>query len=176
MKKALLLGLALLLVSGVANAQYIGLYVDEHSTCHVYNPGGFFPATFWIWSLPGPNGQTCAEFMIVYPLNIITSTVTANDPIISVTLGDLGTGMSVCFIDCQYDWNWSFQQLIYLTDTAPSHVELVGHPDTGLYQFANCLPGFPLEACTLLNHLALNTDCIVATEDASWGAIKGMFE
>lgn len=180
MKKALLLGLALMLVSSVAFASegYIGLFVDAgHTSWCITNPGGFLPFTMYVWCLPGSLGQICAEFMVTYPPNCIQSTISANDPIISVTLGTLPTGMSVCYIECQYAWHWNFQQIIYSTDTAAGVFEIVAHPDAGAYQFANCTPGYPIEPCIKLTNLYMNGVCgPTAVESTSWGAIKGLFE
>lgn len=184
MKIIVMIAAALLLISGIASAQnpqvgFMGLYVDEnHSVCEVVNPGGFLPFNLWIWCMPSVNGQICAEFMITYPSNVITSTVTSNDAIISVTLGDLTSGMSVCYVECQWDWNWPFQQAMYLTDTAPTWIEIVPHPDIEppTYQFANCETGYPTEDINIINQLALNQSNVVAVEEASWGAIKSLYK
>ena len=92
MRKALLLGLALLFVASAASAQlgYIGLYVDDtRSEWCARGQAAFYPVTMWIWCLPGVNGQICAEFMVAYPANVIQSTI-ADHPDISVTLAQLG--------------------------------------------------------------------------------------
>lgn len=180
MKKALLLGLALLLVSVTANAQtgYIGLFADAaHTDCNV-NGSGFYPATMYIWCLPGMNGQICAEFRVIYPANIIQSTVTSNVALISVTLGDLPAGMSVCYKECQYGWNWPFQQALWVTGPETTLIEIGPHPSVGVYQFANCKSGYPTEPCTRLTNLTINQvgDCLYGVEQSSWGAIKGLFE
>ena len=63
MKKALLIGLAILLISGVANAQgYIGLYADDVHETQCVNDLMPTPVTYWIWCLPGADDQICAEF------------------------------------------------------------------------------------------------------------------
>lgn len=50
-----------------------------------------------------------------YPANVIQSTVTTN-PSVSVTLGTLDTGMSVCLVNCAWDWNWIFHQSLWVLD------------------------------------------------------------
>jgi hypothetical protein len=176
--KKVLIASALLLISSAAFAQpmgFMGLYADDgHSICEVINPGGFLPFTLWIWCSPGLEGQICAEFKIGYPANVIQSTMTTN-PEISVTLGDLATGMSACYVSCQWGWNWPFQQTCYLTDTTPAFITIEAHPEVGVYQFANCLPGYPTEDIFVMNHLALNQPCEIATEETSWGAIKSLY-
>ncbi|MBN1884734.1 MAG: hypothetical protein JW876_04325 [Candidatus Krumholzibacteriota bacterium] len=180
MRKALLLAAAMMFITGAAVAGpwgYMALYTDaNHTVCEAISPGGFYMAEMWIWCLPSDNGQMCAEFSIGYPADIITSTVTPNLDIISVTLGDLLNGMSVCYNACQDDWNWPFHQTLYLTGMVPEFVTINPHPDTGAVSFANCLEGFPMEPAVILNHLAINQACEIGTEEASWGAIKGMLE
>lgn len=181
MKRLILLTFALLLVSGAAVSElsyigYMGLYADEnHGVCEVNNPGGFFPFQMWVWCRPNDLGMICSEFMICYPPNVIQSTVTWS-PEISVMLGDLPSGLSACYIVCQWEWMWVCYQLNYLTDTVPAFIEICPHPDVGTYQFANCEPGYPTETIVVLNHLSLNQPCVIGTEDASWGAIKGLYK
>ncbi|UCF04486.1 MAG: hypothetical protein JSV33_11170 [bacterium] len=185
MKKALLLALAVLFLSGAALAQlpphgYIGLYTDEHVTCCVTGEG-FYPVEMWIWCLPSLKGMICAEFMCVYPANVIQSTVTTN-PLVSVTLGTLDTGMSVCFADCHWTWIWPFHQALWVTDPTATDISIVKHPDPNIecVQFANCDPGYPTECAVVHTKLLLNQECpppdCVGTEEASWGAIKDQFK
>jgi hypothetical protein len=179
MKKVVMLTLALIMISGVAYAcPGMGLFADEaYSICEVINPGGFFPFEMWIWcQAPDPIGMICAEFRICYPANVIQSTVTWNDPIISVSLGDLPSGLSVCFVSCQYGFLWICHQACYVTDTEPAFIEVCAHPDVGVYQFADCSEGYPTIPISLWNNLALNQPCVVGTEESSWGAIKSMMD
>lgn len=179
MKKVLLIAAALLIVASTVNALppvgYIGLFADGgHQVCNAVNPGGFFPFTMWVWCLPSVNGMQAAEWMVAYPTNIIGSTVTQN-PLITVALGSLTAGISVAYGACNLEWTWTHQQACYITDTAPSFIRIVAHPTAGAYQFANCQLGYPIEAIKLINNLAINQSCIVATQDATWGSIKSLF-
>jgi hypothetical protein len=186
MKKAILLAIALLLVSSAAFAQpptgYIGLFNCSVHSSWCATGVGFYPVQMYVWCLPSYFGQICAEFMVCYPVNVIQSTVTWNTPIISVQLGDLATGLSVCYIVCQWDWHWIANQLIYVTDPTPTYVYICAHPGPGVFQFANCEPGYPVEPCIKYTNLYLNypldsPECLgTATEDASWGAIKSMMD
>jgi hypothetical protein len=132
----------------------------------------------WVWCLPGVYGVICNEFAICYPVNVIQSVVTPNPAIISVTLGDLPSGISVCYIVCQWDWFWCFHQTLYVTDPSQTTVYICAHPDIGVYQIANCEPGYPTAPIDILNPLWINygpeePQCQgVATQHASWGAIK----
>lgn len=184
MKKAILLTAALLLVAGAVNAQYIGLYADAGHSTWCASGVGFYPVEMWIWCLPGSQGEICAEFMVEYPVNTIQSTVTWNEPIISVSLGDLGSGLSVCLVACEWTWNWPGHQLIYVTDPTPGYCEIVKHPDPAVeaVQFANCEPGYPTEPATVITNLYLNygpedSECMgTAVEETSWGAIKSLYK
>ena len=181
MKKAIFLAAALLILAGSLNAApprgYIGLYADgNHSVCNVVNPGGFLPFNMYIWCLPSEHGMTAAEFAISYPASVIPSTITLN-PAITVSLGTLTGGTSVAFGACNYDWVWTHQQACYLTATGADYIRVIADP-TALppaYQFATCELGNPLEEIQIINNPALNQGCLVATKDASWGAIKSLF-
>jgi hypothetical protein len=184
MKKGVLLVVALLLLAAPLNAQmskYIGLYIDELHDMWCATGVGFYPVEMWIWCLPNDLGQICAEFAVAYPPNVIQSTVTQNTAIISVTLGDLPSGMSVCYIACQWDWHWNFHQTCYVTDPTPTHIEIIPHPDAGVYQFATCEAGYPTRPCVKLTNLYVNypldsPECLgTATEEKSWGAIKSLY-
>ena len=144
MKPILLLMLIIVMVSAV-HAQlpeqpYIGLFAGEDRTSSCVTGTGFYQVEMWIWCLSSDGGQMCAEFAIQYPSNVIWSTVTNNDPIISVMLGGLPDAVSVCYNECQYDWIWPFHQRLYVTDSEPSWVEIIAHPEAGQVQFANCSP------------------------------------
>ena len=183
MKKALLIGVAMLLVASAVNADgpaqgYIGLYADGiHSVCNVMNPAGaFMPFTMWIWCLPSSHGMTAAEFAISFPGTVIASTITVN-PLITVGLGTLTGGTSVAFGACNNDWVWTHQVACYSIAALPAIIEVIPDPTAQppAYQFATCELGNPLEAIFRLTHLYLNQQCVYATKDASWGAIKSLF-
>lgn len=193
MKRALLLALMLFFVTGGALAQlppqpYIGLFTTAaHDTwCATGVPSPFYVVEMWIFCLPSVNGMLCAEFAISYPASsVITATVTSNTPIISVAQGDLATGMSVCYIECQYAWNWCFHQTFYVNGTDQVLAELVPHsaPQITQLQFASCeTPQYPIEQAVKFTNLYINYDPITApecqvtgTESKSWGAIKTLY-
>lgn len=182
MKKALLLLFALLLFAGSAGAStgaYMGLYTDSAHMYWCASGVGFYPVEMWIWCLPGDQGVICNEFRVSYPANVIQSTVTYN-PIIAVDLGTLPTGISVCYLACQFDWFWMYHQMLWVTDPTPTQISIVAHPDVGTYQISTCEPGYPLAPVTLLTNVYINRaydDPLcqgVATDESSWGAIKSL--
>jgi hypothetical protein len=164
------------MVSGAAFAAgggMMGLFIDEARSSWCAEGVGFYPVEMWVWCLPGDEGQICAEFALAYPPNVIQSTVTKNVALISVDMGDLASGWSVCYIVCQYDWNWPAHQALWVTDPTETDVIIIAHPGVGTYQYANCAPGYPVEPFDVYCNLNIN-HCLVATEESSWGAIKNL--
>lgn len=185
MLKAIVLSVLILMLSGsVLAVGVMGLYVDGSSPPDPWNSCvngvGFYPVEVWIWSLPGVNGVMCAEFAISYPMNVIQSTVYSNTAIVSVEIGSLPSGMSVCYMTCQVGWHWCFHQLLYVVDPTPTQIEIVPHPGVGAYHFANCEPGYPLEPFIVHTVFKINQMCPpenpVGTERTSWGTIKSMYD
>jgi len=181
MKKALLIGVAMLLVATAAsagpNTGYIGLFSDgAHSACNFVATAPFTPFTLWIWCLDEQPGLTAVEFAISFPSNVLASTTTIN-PLITVSLGSLTGGTSVAFGTCQNDYVWTHQVACYAMSTAASAITIIPDP-TALppaYLIATCDVGNPLIGPVIWNNLQLNGPCVVATQNASWGAIKSMF-
>lgn len=186
MKRMVILVVALLLVSGSAYAcPSIGLFncPDHSSWCAT--GVGFYPVEMWVWSLANPHteqvSKICDEFSVCYPINVIQSTVTWNTPLISVSLGDLPSGLSVCYIVCQTNWFWICHQLLYVTDGTQTMVYICPHPGVGVIQYASCEPGYPTYVNPQLSHLYINYEpgidpecAFIGTETSSWGAIKSM--
>jgi hypothetical protein len=201
MKKALLLGAALLLISSIAYAQlpplgYLGLYADTEEPFGGTGDCEFVGVTagardtwcisvvgaqfyMWVWALPGEHGMKCAEFAIQYDDDLLPLEACLN-PANSVAQGTLAAGLSICFTDCNYDWQWIAVQPIYSLTPSPRVIQIVEHPDTypaPIYQFANCLENYPKEPCILYTNLYVNGTCgEIATEESNWGAIKGLFK
>ena len=189
MKKCLMVCFAVLLISSAAHAQlppvgYAGLYNDAGRTTWCdYNPGVFHVMQMYLWCLPNDLGQMCVEFSIDYPGDpgVILSTVTYS-PHVSVNLGDIDTGLSVCFLECQWDWHYPLFQTILVNTSAQSTIRIVAHEASGLTAFANCEDGFPMEDFIVYTHLYINyepgvdAECSeTASGTASWGVIKQMF-
>jgi len=181
MKRFLIPALALAYLSVGLSAQalppnaYAGLFVDQmHSGTSVYYVPPLTPFTMWIWWLPSDKGIKAAEFQIIYPSNVIASTVTVN-PLVSAVLGDLSSGASAAFGDCQMAWVWTHQQACYLTDMSPSVIQIVAHPTGGGLNVATCEYGYPIAVARALTPLYLNQSGPIAAEPVSWGAIKDLY-
>lgn len=181
MKRLLIAALALAYLSVGLSAQalmpnaYAGLFVDQiHSGTAVYYVTPLTPFTMWIWWLPSEKGIMAVEFQIIYPSNVIGITVTVN-PLVAAELGDLASGESAAFGDCQMACVWTHQQACYLTDMSPSFIQIVAHPTGGGLNVATCEAGHPIEAATALTPLYLNQSGPIAAEPVSWGVIKGLY-
>jgi hypothetical protein len=179
MIRMLCIGAVVLLVAGGAGAQlppegFIGLFTDDSHSNWCTEGIPMYPVEMWIWCLPSENGQMCAEFAVSYPSNVIQSTVNSNDAIISVMLGDLPNGVSVCYLTCQYEWNWPFHQTLYVTSDDETDVTIIPHLGVGLYQFANCQPGYPTELCNIYSDLNINHCELVSSRETTWGAVKAL--
>jgi hypothetical protein len=179
MKKVLIIAFAMLLMASAVSAGegYLGLFADgSHSVCSVMGNVGMLPFTMWIWALDEVPGVTAIEFAINFPTSVIASTVTVN-PLISVGLGTLQAGTSVAFYTCQNDWVWTHQVACYLIGTTPGVITIIPDPTAvpPEYLFARCDLGDSLFEPTIFSNLYLNQACVIATQNASWGAIKSLF-
>jgi len=182
MKKVLLLGIAMLLVATVVNATpypYVGVYFDENRSSYCATGPG--EVTLYVFVLPSDNGATAAELKMEVTGNIFAGSWTTNTSIINLTMGDIATGMSFAYINCMTDWNYVGTMSVFLLDaTTPGGAVLGPHNQTGFMGTANCddEAGRPKEDAVVLTNAYFNTDPCpeVGTEDASWGAIKSLFE
>lgn len=191
MKKALLIaaGIMLLALPAYAYAPYLALFGDtlggpggaEHSICGInYIPAPYTSIEMWVWVLPDANGMSACEFKVTYPTTtyVIQGAVTSN-PITQVELGSLGAGISISVGEyfCQHSWYWThWQEIVVKNVTTAREMALVGHPGNGGHIYvADCTPGFPFKDAVVLNNLRINNTCLVGTHDASWGAIKSLY-
>jgi len=180
MRIRILLTLAFMLSSSVAfslpSVGYIGLYSDpDRSFCEVHSSGGLSSFDLYVYCLPSEHGVMSVKFAISYPANVTQSSLTVN-PGIAYTQGDLESGINVQFQSCMYGWVWTHHQTLYITDTDPDWIYIVAHPGEGSYYFTTCIDGYPSEGVMVVNHLAVNQPCVIATEETSWGAIKSLYK
>ncbi len=200
MKKAILaVAFSLLLAAPVVAGQlpYVGLFGGVYDINYVEGPGGYDHSAcsvsvadpysdieMWIWWLPDPGegkGWASVEFKIVYPtgIYIIAGAVTSN-PLIVAELGSLPVGIAstVGGLQCQYDWFWSHHQTITLKKITPSgYITIVADPALAVPPYAVLVSdcSFYNHATTILNNLALNQACAIATQDKTWGSIKSLY-
>ncbi|UCF04676.1 MAG: hypothetical protein JSV33_12225 [bacterium] len=171
-----------LLVTGTVSAQlpskpYIGLFIDEARSSWCTEGVPLYLVQMYIYFLPSERGIMCLEFVIEYPQNVIQSTITPHYPSIECWIeGPWDEGVTVCFRDCVMDWTWSHCQDLWVTDLEYSVVRILPHPAVGALQVASCEPGFPVEPCTNFTQLYINGCGPTGVDEASWGAIKSMYQ
>jgi len=182
MKKLLLLGIAILLVANVVSAApypYMALYLDENRSSYcAYGDG---PITIYVFVLPSDNGAFASELRVELTGNIWPGSWTTNSEVVGLTMGDISSGMSFSYNNCETDWHYVGTQGVFLTDdVTPGGATLLPHSSTGFLGTANCddEAGRPKEDAIVLTNVYFNTDPCpeVGTQDASWGAIKSLFE
>ncbi len=189
MKRVLLIVSVAVLMAGAAFTTtlpigYIGVFADD---THTMGPAGNYacPAQYgqfhaWIWCLPSVRGLQAAEFKLGVPSTVVRL-ATVTHAIITLELGSLDDGMSVVFAegDCKTDWVWLYDLTMMLLAPTPAKMEILPHPGTlpaPAYQFASCLPGYPIEACRYLTPLYVCwAPSPIGVEETSWGAIKALF-
>jgi len=131
----------------------------DHSNCGVFSNGRFIQFEMYIWMIPSSTGIVAGEFQIVYPADVISSTVTTN-PDITVVLGQLNTGISFAFGTCHMDWVWSHHQTCYVFSNAYEFIQVAGDPASGTGpQYATCEVGYPLSPFIVLGNLGVNEWC-----------------
>lgn len=188
MKRYLMILLAVLLFSTAASAQtngYIGIFTDTERTswcgAPAAIPGNFFT---YIYALPNIDGMYCAEFMLQLPDDpTLFVGLTTPNPGFSIIMGDLLTGVSFCFNDCQTDWVQIYSVMLVATSTNRNVVQIVAHPEAGGPWFANCVePMRPMYEAVVFTNLYVNyvngvdPECSeTATAEKTWGAIKSMY-
>ncbi|MBN1163012.1 MAG: hypothetical protein JXB45_00400 [Candidatus Krumholzibacteriota bacterium] len=177
MKKVLMLLVVLALFGGAAHAgyPYVAVYGDADrlvtENCAI---GASF--VVWVWHYPNAQGMMSAEFAMTYPPGCYNIGKTPN-PDYTLVMDDptSATGGAITFANCSNDWKWSYQITVLPTGIEPGWIEVIPHPATGKIQQAECTAGFPLYEVIFYHRFGHCTDGEVDAEDASWGAIKGMY-
>ncbi len=189
MKRYLMLFVALMMISSVAHSQtsgYLGLFTDQTRTSWCNYPASVPTAVLmYVIALPSVDGLRCVEFAVDYApesTNILPSQVTYN-PIYTVALGDINTGLSVCYGACQTDWFYAMHQMIIVYDRTMYTMSIQPHSGTGHVYFASCIePERPkYDAIPFTNFYINATNGVdpqcgeTASTPASWGAIKSLY-
>jgi len=173
---------------------YIGLYNSEAFGLHCWCPIGesaWGRIEMWVWCLPSTNGLKCAEFAVQYPARgILALEEVEYNTEFALRVGNLPSGVSACFADCQTAWVWFCRQTLWVRTTTKAEIELAPHPCCGEIRFASCAEGNPLESVMVISpFLGINWEpdayCYACQEPLelmigagvpSWGAIKSLFE
>ena len=131
----------------------------------------------------GPDGLTAAEFMVEVPAGLMVISTFTPSPDVSVTLGDIATGIATSFTGCTGSGNdytligtlsvlpfaSTPMQIKVLTSTvitAPPYEPRVSMCDDPARTIVGVLGGW---------FTGPDGSCNVGTESKSWGAIKEMY-
>jgi len=85
-------------------------------------------------------------------------------------------GISAPFISCQVAPLWVINLTMMAPNTDPGHYTLMANESSGAMQVAICPDPRPLADAIALNQFGFNADCVVGTEESSWGAIKSLMD
>lgn len=154
---------------------YMSLYADEERTSYqVFTNGPNQTVDFYVFLQPGSDGVFGVEYKLIGPVGHILMSYIPN-PFVSLHIGlpfD-SPGVSVAFIKCRTEILWVFHITMIALTVDPGFYYLVPHDDTQLLSVAICPDPRPLRDAYVLNRLRFNQP--VATEETSWGAIKGIY-
>lgn len=186
MRKLLLIAVLAAVLAAPASAYefgYIALFADEARTTWCLETQDL-PYAFdvYAFALPGENGMMAAEFSVSELASTYYLTDRTEGPLVSVSFGNVFTGISYSLILCRRDWVLLDVYHILATGPGQTAIWLEGHGDTGEISMADCSPGYPKDSASAYSSVFINyppgsPECAgVATEESSWGAIKEMYE
>jgi hypothetical protein len=179
MKKALLLGVGLLLVANVASAQlpptgYIGLFADAERAVWCVGPGSY---TIYCYALPTPDGLDSVEFNSSPTPNVIVYMPELNDDII-LSMGNFPGDLVATFGTCWLEWTVVATATMLVSDANLGGVTLGNYTGSTMMKMVDCV-GDEEEMLEYTHIYANDPDCppeIVASRESTWGAIKNMYE
>lgn len=181
MMKWLMLLAVLCLLSTPAVAQvpsqtHIGLFVDDshQSWCAFGTP--VYEVELWIWAQPGMTGFIGAEFDMPYPTGIGFGGSVSNPGLRAVkTKCKLDCPWSFAFVDCQTSWVWLYHETLIVSSPEQMMIKLQYHPTGENYVAVwNC--NNEEEQAVVLSNLYINSCEALPTFDATWGAIKNLYD
>ena len=182
MKKALLLGAALMFIASGASAQMIGLFVDaNHADWNVDMPSGV--AYVYVFASPTAEGMTCLELATVADNANFMAFATAWAPdAAEARMGNIPNENLVgCWTSCKFEWTWLCNAGLFMMSGDPLTVTPVPYSGQPFMKVLDCSTpaveqeGIPYsEVC--INHPVPCPLLITAVEESSWGAIKNLYE
>jgi hypothetical protein len=178
MKKAIIIALAMLVLSAPAMAQQFSLWADEGMTSCSVTTNPYTPFIIFVFLDPGPDGAFAAEYQLLGPAGHFSISNLKAPFVSGATIGvPFGApGMAAPFLMCQSSLVWVWQVTCMGADPVPGVYLLEPNADSGNLGIAICPGDRPLAEATLVNHFGYNMDCVVGTEETSWGAIKSLMD
>ncbi len=180
MKKALIVALAMFVVSAPATAQQLSLWADEGmSDCSVSTTAPYQAFNVYVFLEPGIDGAFAVEYMLTTPDGHFSPSMVINPVVSAATIGVWfgEPGISAPFITCQVSTFWVVNLTMMSPSTDPGFYTLELNINSEFLGVATCEePMRPMIDGTSYNFFGFNDACVVGTEESSWGAIKSMME
>jgi hypothetical protein len=154
---------------------YVGLFADmERSIASVSGPGEF---SLYVWWLPGGGGLDEVRYSLIVPGNLEGIRMVLN-PVFYQWCEETHCLLGICATSyvCQSEWVWSHRIDYRLLDSAPELIEI--EPCRGEHEFTTgtCDTAYVLQQpVVILNSFGLNQPEVIATDQATWGAIKNLY-
>jgi hypothetical protein len=186
MKKVLLLGIALLLISSVASAQlppwgYVGFFADADHTINCIEAAGMSQVHCYLFFKAGSDQLSCVEFSTTVTSgsgSFFLGTTTLNPDIADPKpTGFLDADVLACFSSCYNDWVMFGDQILAVFTVTPVVIEIGAYPGGDWPKLLSCTGGIEYEGKVFTNYYLNSTECGgVAVSESTWGAIKSMYE
>ena len=188
MKRILLTVALLAILAAPASAQLISLWADDAMTQCSVTPGMAGTFDLYIVVEPDARGIFGAEFSIVNPSPAIFFTppggVTWNPAAqVTVSMGEFfGAGISLGFGQCinvpmwvaSYNFtSYEMNPVFFTLDVATTGEPPVTQTTINV---AICDEAHSKVEGFAYSHFGINQDCVIGTEETSWGAIKSMMD
>jgi hypothetical protein len=185
MKKVLLLGVALLLVSSVVSAQelppwgYYGWFADANATVNCASGAASTFVDAYLFVKPGNQGVSCVELRttLLEGATMVWST-TLNDIAPPAPAGIFNVEFFACFNNCYFDWVQIGHLQLFVMNTSPVELGITNFTGSDWPKILACTGGEEYEGVPFTNY-RLNCGCTgleTGTTESSWGAIKNMYE
>ena len=180
MKKALLLGAALMFIASASSAQLIGLYSDlDHTTWYADTPTAGTVVQVYVFGAPTAEGMSCLELSteLVGDASYFLLAATWHPDVVDPKMGSFpGGNLGACWGGCKDDWTWLISAGILMQSNDPLTIEVGIFTGSPYPKMLTC-DGTEIEAYPSTN-FCINYVCdpINAVEESSWGAIKNLYE
>ena len=180
MKKAIIIALAMFVISAPATAQQLSLWADDGmSDCSVSTTAPYQAFNVYVFLEPGADGAFAVEYKLVAPAGHFATVQTPSPVVSEATIGVWfgSPGISAPFTACQVNTFWVVNLTMMSPNTDPGFYTLELNDNSLFLGVATCEePLRPMIDGTAYNFFGFNDACVVGTEESSWGAIKSMME
>ena len=160
---------------------YLTLWSDEsHSGCSFYTPGAYAQFDVYVFIEPGlGEGFVGAEFQLFHPETILDEIGVTINPVFGLTGGVAPTsGIQVYSPNCITEDTWVCTSRFLVFSTEFCWITANARTETGKFVVRTCAGGNPEEPMYypgIMFGFNTNGFCEIATDTATWGAIKSVY-